>query len=87
MACGVPCVAFECPCGPRDVISTEKDGLLVPPGDTEQLSLAIIRLMEQPELRRSMGAAARGKAAQYALDAIAARWMDLFRELTSNQQR
>lgn len=86
MACGVPCVAFQCPCGPRDVISTEKDGLLVPPGDTEQLAAAMIRLMEQPELRRRMGAAARGKAAQYALDAIAVRWMDLFRELTSNQQ-
>lgn len=85
MACGVPCVAFECPCGPRDVISPEMDGLLVPPGDVEQLSLAIIRLMEQPELRRSMGAAAREKAAHYALDAIAVRWMDLFRELTSTQ--
>lgn len=85
MACGVPCVAFECPCGPRDVISPEMDGLLVPPGDVEQLSLAIIRLMEQPELRRSMGAAAREKAAHYALDAMAARWMDLFRELTSTQ--
>lgn len=86
MACGVPCVAFECPCGPRDVISPEVDGLLVPPGDVEQLSLAIIRLMEQPELRRSMGAAAREKAAHYALDAMAAHWMDLFRELTSTQQ-
>ena len=86
MACGVPCVAFECPCGPRDVISPEVDGLLVPPGDVEQLSLAIIRLMEQPELRHSMGAAAREKAAHYALDAMAARWMDLFRELTSTQQ-
>lgn len=86
MACGVPCVAFECPCGPRDVISPGVDGLLVPPGDVEQLSLSIIRLMEQPELRRSMGAAAREKAAHYALDATAARWMDLFRELTSTQQ-
>lgn len=86
MACGVPCVAFECPCGPRDVISPEEDGLLVPPGDTEQLAKAIIRLMEQPELRRALGDAARRKAARYALDAIAAKWMDLFRELTSSQQ-
>lgn len=87
MACGVPCVSFACPCGPRDVISPEEDGLLVPPGDTEQLAGAIIRLMEQPELRRAMGAAARRKAARYALDAIAAEWMNLFRELTSSQQR
>lgn len=87
MACGVPCVAFACPCGPRDVISPEEDGLLVPPGDTEQLAGAIIRLMEQPELRRTMGAAARRKAARYTLASIAAEWMNLFRELTSSQQR
>lgn len=86
MACGVPCVAFECPCGPRDVISPEEDGLLVLPGDTDGLARAVIRLVEQPELRIRMGKAARGKAAHYALDAIAARWMDLFRELTSAQQ-
>ena len=59
MACGVPCVAFECPCGPRDVISPEEDGLLVPPGDTDALARAIIRLMEQSELRSRMGEAAR----------------------------
>lgn len=86
MACGVPCVAFACPCGPRDVISPEEDGLLVPTGDTEQLAGTIIRLMDQPELRRTMGAAARRKAARYTLDAIAAEWMNLFRELTSSQQ-
>lgn len=87
MACGVPCVAFECPCGPRDVISPEEDGLLVPAGDTEQLARAVIRLMEQPELRRRLGAAARRKADRYTLESIASSWMDLFHELTSSQQR
>ena len=81
MACGVPCVAFECPCGPRDVISPEEDGLLVPPGDMDGLARAIIRLMEQPELRTRMGKAAREKAARYAMDSVCAAWMDLFREL------
>lgn len=84
MACGVPCVAFECPCGPRDVISPEEDGLLVPPGDTDALARAIIRLMEQPELRSRMGEAARNKAARYAMDAVCAAWMDLFRQLNSS---
>ena len=84
MACGVPCVAFECPCGPRDVISPEEDGLLVPPGDTDALARAIIRLMEQPELRSRMGEAARNKVARYAMEAVCAAWMDLFRQLNSS---
>ncbi|MCC8147555.1 glycosyltransferase family 4 protein [Akkermansia sp.] len=84
MACGVPCVAFECPCGPRDVISPEKDGLLVPPGNTEELARAIIRLVEHPEERSRMGEAARRKAARYALDSVCAAWMDLFHELNAS---
>ncbi|WP_302013830.1 glycosyltransferase family 4 protein [uncultured Akkermansia sp.] len=84
MACGVPCVAFECPCGPRDVISPEKDGLLVPPGNTEELARAIIRLVEHPEERSRMGKAARRKAARYGLDAVCTAWMDLFHELNAS---
>lgn len=61
------------PCGPRDVISPEEDGLLVPPGDTDALARAIIRLMERPELRSRMGEAARNKAARYAMDPVCSR--------------
>lgn len=85
MACGVPCVAFECPCGPRDLIDPEKDGLLVPPGDTGRLAEAVIRMIEHPELRRAMGAAARKKAGRYGLDAIARSWMDLFHALKNSE--
>ncbi|MFD0884870.1 glycosyltransferase, partial [Streptosporangium algeriense] len=33
MAHALPVVAFDCPTGPRDVLTDEVDGLLVPPGD------------------------------------------------------
>ena len=72
---------------PRDVISPEEDGLLVPPGDTDALARAIIRLMEQPELRSRLGEAARNKAARYAMDPVCAAWMDLFRQLNSSSSR
>ncbi len=38
------------------------DGLLTPPGDAPALSGALRRLLEEPELRRRMGASARARA-------------------------
>jgi glycosyltransferase involved in cell wall biosynthesis len=42
----------------EDIITHGKTGLLVPVGDSDALAKALRRLMEDPELRRSIGAAA-----------------------------
>ena len=81
MGCGLPPVSFDCPTGPGDIITHGRDGLLVPPKDVGQLATAMERLMLDPALRRSMGAAARLTVHQYSADAIGHRWEDLFVEL------
>lgn len=58
MACGIACVATEIP-GARDVIEPERNGLLVPPRDSQLLSRALSRLTSEPELRRRLGEGAR----------------------------
>jgi glycosyltransferase involved in cell wall biosynthesis len=45
-----------------DVLEDEKTALLVEPGDPKQLSAAIMRLLELPNLREKLGAAARQTA-------------------------
>jgi glycosyltransferase involved in cell wall biosynthesis len=45
--------------GIPEIIRHETDGLLAPPGDAQALARAIARLMDDPELRRSLGQHAR----------------------------
>lgn len=84
MVCGLPVVAFTCHCGPRDIITDGKDGILVPEGDIAGLADGINRLIEDEELRREMGKEARRRASDYSLDVIGAEWIKLFESLLSH---
>ena len=81
MSCGLPCISFNCPCGPKDVISDGIDGRLVSNGDIDALAEAMIQLMSDKTKRERMGAAALVKSQQYSLPTIMTRWDSLFKEL------
>ncbi len=59
MACGVPLVATTGGALPEVVGSDGRTGLLVPPDDPGALASAIGRLLDDPALRRRLGAAGR----------------------------
>lgn len=87
MACGLPVVAYACHCGPRDVISEEVDGLLVPEGDIDGLAEAMSRLIEDEGFRMEMGKNARVKAEKYDIDSIGKQWIDLFESLLEERRK
>lgn len=87
MACGVPVVANTCYCGPRDIITSEKDGILVPEGDTEALSGAIERLIADESLRKEMGRQARLRAADFQMEKIGRQWMELFEAVINDNNK
>lgn len=59
MACGVPCVSFNCPTGPKDIISNQKNGLLIEQNNEESFAKALDSLMWDQDLRKRYGAHAR----------------------------
>ena len=81
MSKGLPIVSFACPTGPAELIEHGVDGLLVPPGDVPGLSAALLDMVEDHDLRRRVGAAARRKAAAYDVAAVGRRWDALLADL------
>jgi glycosyltransferase involved in cell wall biosynthesis len=59
MASGVPCVAFNCPSGPKDIITDSQNGYLVEEGNQSQFVRHLDNLMENEALRKMLGGQAR----------------------------
>ncbi len=57
-ACARPCVTTDTP-GCREIVHDQVNGLLVPANDTEALTRAVKRLIDNPAMRRTMGAKGR----------------------------
>lgn len=81
MACGVPCVSFDAPCGPAEIISDGEDGFITPLGDVQRLAEKLSLLMSDDDLRIKMGKNARRNVMRYSVDRIMKQWVDLFEAL------
>ncbi|GAB2489698.1 hypothetical protein GCM10027187_65870 [Streptosporangium sandarakinum] len=86
MSHALPVVAFDCPTGPRDVLTDGVDGLLVPPKDVDALAGTLIRVIGDRELRLRLGAEAARTARDYVPEVIMPMWEDLFTELSAAPQ-
>jgi glycosyltransferase involved in cell wall biosynthesis len=78
MACGVPCVAYDCSPGIREIITDGVDGLVVTNRSVAELTAGIGRLIEDAELRRALGRAAVVSSQRFSEDHVFALWEDLF---------
>lgn len=83
MACGLPVVAFDFKCGPKDIISDGKNGLIIRNGDIEALAEGMMRLMEDTENRKRMSLNARKIVDTYSEKAVMDKWIGLFNNLTA----
>ncbi len=71
---GRPVVAADA-AGPRELIQSGEDGLLVPREDAEALAMALGTVLEAPLLARRLGEAGRARwAAEFAEAPVVARW-------------
>ena len=81
MSKGLAVVSFDCPRGPGEIIDDGRDGVLVPAGDVDALSRALLDVVGDEERRRALGAAALETARRYDPEAVGADWVALLDDL------
>lgn len=80
MECGLPVVSFDCPWGPRSIISDNEDGILVENGNIDRLAEYMILLMQDAEKRRCMSEKAIKNVQRFKIENIAQQWKKLFED-------
>ena len=80
MKVGVPCVAFDCPFGPCDVIENGISGFLIPDGDIVLFAKKLSLLMSDIELRQQFSEASIERAKLFDVDVIMNQWRELFQQ-------
>lgn len=78
MSCGLPCVAFDCPEGPKDIISNSHDGFVIAHRNTDVLFDKVDELITKPELLELFSKNAAEKSKAYSIENISKIWIDFF---------
>ena len=84
MAIGVPVVTTDVG-GSREVVADGISGFVVPPGNPDALSSAIIRLLRDKELRERMAIEGLAKVQEFSLDAIVAKTEAVYRDILEHR--
>lgn len=84
MTCGVPCIAFDCECGPSEIIEDQEDGLLAETGNIEDLSSKMKLLIENETLRIKMGTLAKENVLRFDADKIMFLWDQYFKKIKTS---
>lgn len=84
MAAGCAVVAADAG-GPAEILRSEVDGLLTPPGDPAALAAALDRLIADPALRTRLGAAARERSAEFGIAATARAVTEVLEQVTGRR--
>lgn len=78
MSFGVPCVSFDCPHGPSDIISNNIDGFIIENGNINEFANKLMFLIENENKRLEFGTKALSNVKRFDIDNIAIEWKKLF---------
>lgn len=77
LSVGLPIVSYDCPNGPRNIITNGVDGVLIKNKSKEDFATALKKLMKEVALRKKMGSAAKVNAQRFAVEPVMEQWKQL----------
>ena len=80
MALSRPCIATAAG-GPLEIVRHGVDGVLVQPGDAQEMADAIVSMIEAPDVARQLGVRARERAASFRIETMVAGVLAAFDDL------
>ncbi len=86
MACGTPVISTDCKSGPGEIIENEKSGILVPVGNPQSLSEAIIRVLKDSPLRQSLSAEGIKRVRYFSVEKNIQQYEDVFQKLMNSSR-
>ena len=84
MTCGLPCIAFDCPCGPRSLVFHNENGLLIENDNINEFSESVIQLINDEGKIKHLAKNAVLSVQKYNLEDIMKQWNTLFFEISDN---
>ncbi|SFC21158.1 Glycosyltransferase involved in cell wall bisynthesis [Flagellimonas taeanensis] len=75
-ASGLPLISFDCPTGPRNIVQSGKNGMLVEMDNQDSFVNTIIKLTSDEDLRLEVAKNAFQSVQQYLLDNVMQSWED-----------
>lgn len=84
MANGMACVSFDIVTGPSEIINDGLDGIIVEDQNVEELADGLARLMNNPDLRYSLGSYAITNICRFKCDTVVDKWEKLFSSIVKN---
>jgi glycosyltransferase involved in cell wall biosynthesis len=78
MALGLPVISTNCPYGPSEIIEDGRNGVLIPVGNPQAISAAVLRVLGDEQLRERLKAEAKRRAKDFSLDKMISDYTELF---------
>ncbi len=86
MVCGTPCVSTDCDSGPNEIVVHDRSGKLVPEGDVDALSRAIVEVAVDGDLRGGLAREGSKAARRFDHSLIVERYDEVFQEVLERQR-